>query len=322
MTEPLFAGVDAGASKTVCLVGDAERVLGRGIAGPGNPNVVGFDGHVAAVRAAVAGAWAAAGLTDSRPTRAWLGVAGSERPEMRERIRLAAAGALGAADVRVSHDAALILPAAGVRVGVALVAGTGSSAYGVGPAGCEITVGGWGYLFGDEGSGYELGRLALRAVSRAADGRGPATSLTTGLLGALGLEAPVDLLVRLYPAPPATEIAALARVVLGAAQEGDAVALSLVEDMAAELAALVRTGAGRAGLTSPGGDPPAGAPVDVVVAGGIAYAGSPVLPALAAALGTIGYSVRRLEVEPAFGALELARRPPASAAGQGDQKRR
>lgn len=332
MAEPLFVGVDAGASKTVCLVGDAGRVLGRGTAGPGNPNVVGFEDHVAAVRESAAAACAAAGLARlasarlpaARPrfARAWLGVAGSERPEMRERIRTATAEALGAADVRVSHDAALILPAAGLRVGVALVAGTGSSAYGVGPEGREVTIGGWGYLFGDEGSGYELGRLALRAVSWAADGRGPATVLTAGILGALGLEVPLDLLLRLYPAPPATEIAALARVVLEAAGEGDSVACGLVEGAAAELAILVRTGARRAGLTSPGGDPPVGTPVDVVAAGGIVHDGSPMLAGLAAALGPIGYRVRRLEAEPAFGALELARRPPTPVAGRGQQRGR
>lgn len=322
MAEPLFVGVDAGASKTVCLVGDGGRVLGRGTAGPGNPNVAGFQGHVTAVREAVAAAWAAAGLAHPRPVRAWLGVAGSERPEMRERIRAAMAEALGVAEVGVSHDAALILPAAGLRVGVALVAGTGSSACAVGPDGLETTIGGWGYLFGDEGSGYELGRLGLRAVSWAADGRGPATALTRGVLDALGLEVPLDLLLRLYPAPPATEIAALARVVLEAAVEGDAVARGLVEGAAAELAILVRTGARRAGLTSADGDPLVGTPVDVVAAGGVVQDGSPVLAALAAVLGPLGYRVRRLEAEPALGALELARRPPTPVAGRGQQRGR
>ncbi len=317
MAEPLFAGFDAGASKTVCLLGDAEQVLGRGIAGSGNPNVAGFEGHVRAVRESAAAAFEAAGLTRPRLARAWLGVAGSERPEMKERIRQAAAIALPAGEVRVSHDASLILPAAGLRVGVALVAGTGSSAYGVGPSGREVTIGGWGFLFGDEGSGYELGRLALRAVSHAADGRGPATVLTDRLLGALALDAPLDMLLRLYPAPPASEIAGLARIVLKAADEGDLVARSLVEGAATELAAIVRACARHVGLALPGGDPPAGPPVDVVVAGGIVHDRSPVLAALTTALGTFEYRVSLLEAEPAFGALELARGPLARACGPG-----
>lgn len=320
MAEALFAGFDAGASKTVCLVGDGERVLGRGIAGSGNPNVAGFDGHVRAVSASAAAAFSAAGLSRPRLVRAWLGVAGSERPEMQERIRAATAEVFGVDDVRVSHDASLILPAAGLWTGVALIAGTGSSAHGIGADGHEATVGGWGHLFGDEGSGYDLGRLALRAVTQAADGRGPATVLTGRLLGALHLAEPLELLERLYPAPPAAEIAALASQVLQAAEEGDAVAQHLVETAAAELATIVRACARAVGLVPDGDgeDAGPGRPVEVVAAGGIVHDGSPVYPALAIALGTFGYRVRRLEAEPALGALELARNPPAPV-GRRDQ---
>lgn len=311
MAEPLFAGFDAGASKTVCLVGDAEQVLGRGIAGSGNPHVAGFEGHALAVRESAAAAFAAAGLSEPRLTRAWLGVAGSERPEMRDRIRAATAEALRVDDVRVSHDASLILPAAGLRTGVGFVAGTGSSAYGVGTDGREAAVGGWGYLFGDEGGGYELGRLALRAISQAADGRGPATELTARILGALGLAEPPDLLRRLYPPPPASEIAALAGHVLGAADDGDPVARRLVAGSAAELVALVQGCARAVGLVREDGLAEPARPVDVVGAGGIAGDGSPVLAAVAATLATLGYRARRLEAEPAFGALQFARIPPA-----------
>ena len=77
----LFLGIDAGASKTLCLVGDAHAVLGRGMAGSANPNVAGLDGHTRAVREAAAAAFADAGLTACPVSRAWLGVAGSERSE-------------------------------------------------------------------------------------------------------------------------------------------------------------------------------------------------------------------------------------------------
>ena len=311
MADVLFMGFDAGASKTVCLVGDAEQVLGRGVAGSGNPNVAGFEGHVRAVRESAAAALAAAGMSEPRLTRAWLGVAGSERPEMRDRIRAAAAEALHVDDVRVSHDASLILPAAGLRTGVGFVTGTGSSAWGVGTDGREAAVGGWGYLFGDEGSGYELGRLALRAISQAADGRGPATELTARILGALGLAEPLDLLGRLYPPPPASEIAALAGHVLGAADDGDAVARRLVAGAAAELVALVQGCARAVGLVREDGLTESTRPVDVVGAGGLAGHGSPVFAAVSATLATLGYRARRLEAEPAFGAIEFARIPPA-----------
>ena len=182
-----------------------------------------------------------------------------------------------------------------------------------------MAVGGWGYLFGDEGSGYELGRLALRAVSQAADGRGEATVLTDRILR-LGLADPLDLLGRLYPAPPASEIAALAPIVIDAASDGDPVAKRIVAEGAAALAELVRASARAVGLGGSDG-PGAATPVDVVVAGGIARAGSPVLTALAADLGALAFRVRPLEAEPAFGALELARRPPVSAIRHGQPRR-
>jgi N-acetylglucosamine kinase-like BadF-type ATPase len=347
VAEPLFVGIDAGGSKTVCLIGDASRILGRGTAGPGNPNVVGMERHVEVVCAALEAARAAAGdsLGGAPLARAWLGVAGSEWPDVEDRIREAVAEALAIGDVHVSHDAALILPAAGLSTGVALVAGTGSAAFGVGPDGRSATVGGWGHVMGDEGSGHELGRLALRAVTQAADGRGPATALTERLLRELGVHDPIELRRRLYPAPPAPAVAALARVVLQAADDGDPVACRLVEDAARDLAAIVRTCAARVGLLDAGdpvanvdparagrsakdGDPAragdaveAGDPatdggpraprgqVEVVAAGGILGPGSPVLRALTAVLATDGCHVSRLEAEPALGALALARRP-------------
>ncbi len=316
----LFLGIDAGASKTVCLVGDVHAILGRGLAGSANPNVVGLEGHTRAVREAAAAAFADAGWSARPVSRVWLGVAGSERPETRNRIQAAAAAALASEDVRVSHDARLILPAAGLSVGVGLVAGTGSSAFGSGPDGSEVAVGGWGYLFGDEGSGYELGRLALRAVSQAADGRGEATVLTDRILRALGLVDPLDLLTLLYPAPPASEIAALAPTVIDAASDGDPVANRIVAAGALALADLVRVSARAVGLGGPDGSG-AARPVDVVVAGGIARVGSPVLSALVAGLGALAFHVRPLEAEPAFGALELARRPPVSASRPGQSRR-
>jgi N-acetylglucosamine kinase-like BadF-type ATPase len=301
-TPALYIGIDAGASKTVCLLGDSSEVLGRGIAGSGNPNVVGLEGHATAIRAAVDAAFADAGLAPAGVIRAWLGVAGSMRPETREAIRAGALDSLAAHEVFVSHDARLILPAAGLAAGVALVAGTGSAALGVAPDGTEATAGGWGYLFGDEGSGYELGRLALRAISQAADGRGPATTLTAAVLASLGMDEPAELLALLDPMRPASEIAGLGGLILEIANRGDAVATNLVDDTARALATLTYACADAAGLA---------APVEVVAAGGLVQVGSPVLAALSAALAPPTFRVRRLDAEPASGALILARRPPA-----------
>jgi N-acetylglucosamine kinase-like BadF-type ATPase len=315
VAERRFAGFDLGGSKTVCLIGDERRILGRGTAGGGNPSVVGLTGSASAVREAFAAAFREVRLgleggASPNLDSAWLGAAGADSPETVARLRAEVAGVLGCRTIEVSNDAALILPAAGMTAGVALIAGTGSFAQGTGPDGRITTAGGWGYLFGDEGSGYELGRLALRAVSHAADGRGPSTILTERILGALGLKQPRQLSVLLHPGPPASVIAQLARQVLVAAELGDAVARGLVDGAVTELAAMIRACSRRSGLAADTGEPVGTDPIGVVVAGGLASPGSPLVPALATELGPARYRVMPLTVEPAQGALALARRSP------------
>jgi N-acetylglucosamine kinase-like BadF-type ATPase len=83
------------------------------------------------------------------------------------------------ARIVIANDALIALVAGvGSAPGVVLIAGTGSIAYGRNARNEAARAGGWGYVLGDEGSGYWIGRQALRAVVRASDGRGPQTSLT------------------------------------------------------------------------------------------------------------------------------------------------
>jgi len=113
--------------------------------------------------------------------------------------------------------------------GVLLVVGTGSMAWGRDPSGREIRVGGWGGMLGDEGSGYWFGLGGLRAVARAADGRGPRTGLTETLLEALGLHDPPSLIPWASTATKG-EIAALAPRVLEAAFSGDPAGAELLKE--------------------------------------------------------------------------------------------
>jgi N-acetylglucosamine kinase-like BadF-type ATPase len=117
-----------------------------------------------------------------------------------------------------------------------LIAGTGSIAYGVSPDGYAARSGGWGYVLGDEGSGYWIGRAALRAVLREADQRGPATLLTPLLLKHFGVSEPQGLIHEVYHSnlKPAA-IGALARSVQAAFGEGDAVAIGILRGAADQL---------------------------------------------------------------------------------------
>lgn len=158
----LFAGIDGGQSSTVALIGNARGdVLGRGVAGPADE--VAQDERSTRQRDALEGALAEA-LRDARlPAdasfeRVVAGISGYEGttygvvPKFRAR------------DVRLLHDAPVAHAAAfGGDDGVIAIAGTGSVVYG--RKGEEaLTIGGWGYLFGDEGSAFWMAAEALRAA--------------------------------------------------------------------------------------------------------------------------------------------------------------
>ncbi|CAN5549913.1 BadF/BadG/BcrA/BcrD ATPase family protein [soil metagenome] len=313
MADALYLGVDAGGSKTVCLLGDRLTTLGRGEAGPANPSLAGVAGFRAALADATRDALRGSGSGRRRVARAWIGVAGGEAPGMRAALRGAALELLPVDEVVISHDARLILAAADVGSGIAVVAGTGSSVYGLAPDGREVIVGGWGHLLGDEGSGHDIALQALRAVTQAADGRGPATRLSAAIGEALGAATPAELRQRCYPAPQVPEIARLASIVLDLAPT-DEVAAAIVKRAAADLATAVEACRRRLGRSH--------TLVTVVAAGGLLRDGSPLLHRLAAELSASGgFAVEALIGEPAAGALALARDAPPNSRAMSEEER-
>jgi N-acetylglucosamine kinase-like BadF-type ATPase len=124
--------------------------------------------------------------------------------------------------------------------GIGLIAGTGAVVVAENSAGRRAYSGGWGYLVGDEGSGYWIGMRAVQAAARAQDGRAPLTILHERVLGFYEETDLRKVAHRIYGGEIGRpQLAALAPVVLRAAGEGDAVARSIVELAADELASLV-----------------------------------------------------------------------------------
>jgi N-acetylglucosamine kinase-like BadF-type ATPase len=184
--------------------------------------------------------------------------------------------------------------------GVAVIAGTGSMAFGRAPDGRTARAGGWGYLLGDEGSGYALALAALRAVARMADQRGPTTYLADMLLSHLALKQPQELIGAVYRGGldrPA--VAVLAPVVLEAAEAGDEVADAIVQKGAEQLALAVAAVARQLELTSP---------LPVALAGGLLVAAPGYRRRLTQALAKslIHPEPVMLIQEPAEGAVRLA----------------
>jgi N-acetylglucosamine kinase-like BadF-type ATPase len=126
--------------------------------------------------------------------------------------------------------------------GINVVAGTGSMTYGE-RAGRTNRVGGWGELFGDEGSAYWIGLEGLRAFSWMSDGRLPRTSLYEDVRAATGVEEDLDVIDVVFTrwGRSRGRIAALAPIVVAAAAQGDDMAERIVEQAVGHLVGLVET---------------------------------------------------------------------------------
>lgn len=300
----LVLGADLGGTTTRVLVArhDGTR-LGQGRAGPGNPV---SSPALAAGSLATALAAALVGLPAADVARAVLGVAGGS--------------ALRAGPWREEFDQ--VLAEAGVRVrpeyvgdvevafaagtaaadGAVLVAGTGASAGQVRGGELVRTASGHGWLLGDDGSAYWLGRAAVRAALDGLDaGEVPKGAAHEALSHLAGLDgggepAPVglvgeatrtrwkQLVVRVVSSRPPVRLADLARLVTDAADRGDPVAAALVDRAGTELVRpLLPLLAG-------------GAPL--VLAGGLVTPGSAVTHAVERALRAAGAGPRLLHAGP------------------------
>jgi N-acetylmuramic acid 6-phosphate etherase len=306
--ERLILGIDSGGSKTVAWLarwGESPEpeVIGRGGAGPANPQSVGFSVALANLTAAVTAAFSAVGLPRQRVTSAVLGAAGSDGEENRKAFSAWAEDMSLAAKFQVVHDAWPVL-AAGTpgTCGIALISGTGSLAFGRASDGRTARAGGWGFLMGDEGSGYALSVAGLRAAVQSADGRAGPTAILERLLDHFQLDRPQALVPAVYPlAGDRQRIAELAEIVLAAAAAGDAVAGRILQQAARDLAVMVAAVASQLDCRN--------GPVPLALAGGV-LVGTQLLSS------RLQEELRLLEVsigpvapvrEPVLGALKMAR---------------
>lgn len=244
-------GIDGGGTTTRAVVvrfeNGALRVLDRGEAASSNHYSAGFDTAIENIRLAANEALQCSniGYTD---IAAWgLGLAGactsSEQSLLQRYIAPLAQGAtvIVDEDVAAAHAGAFACFNTGsitLQSGVICIAGTGANSFGIGENGQRARADGLGQLLGDRGSGYRIGEYALRAACSAADGSGPTTKLLNRVLDSFQVTS-IDALVPLVYSSGFNKdrVAALVPVVLACAQEGDLVAIALLQKAAEELAA-------------------------------------------------------------------------------------
>ncbi len=317
MSEPrLILGIDGGGTKTAAriavLSADGQITeLGGAVGGPGNLRAVGPSAGKANLDAAIDQALTEAGVGSATISCAVLALAGSRQPEIRQLVRDWADGRRLADDVLVAHDIDPVLAAVRKEgAALAMIVGTGTVAGGMTGEGARFVRGGWGYWFGDEGSGFDLGRQGLAAVARAVDGTGPETALTERVLEHLDINEARLILERLETQGDVRrEIAACARVVLAAADDGDDVADKIRQQAATAAAALLHAAARELEARDGRGDAAKGPP-ELGLAGGVVTANAAFRNAMLTRLRELGTITAEptLIHEPVLGCLKLAAR--------------
>jgi N-acetylglucosamine kinase-like BadF-type ATPase len=231
---------DAERSDTVLLHPDGT-VIRHVSGGPANPSDIGSDQAVSNLHTMLEKILAGSGGLSAELRSAYVGFAGGWVGENQKRYYSILRQLLpGARHLDNSSDAINALTSGiGQEDGISLIAGTGSIAL-VRCCGTINQVGGWGYLIGDEGSSFEMGRLGLKFALMAIDGRGEMTSLVSSFAYHIGK--PVVQAVPDIYGGGKRYIAALAPLVIRASEEGDRVAAQIVDSCTEQLARMLQTG--------------------------------------------------------------------------------
>lgn len=262
--ERYVIGIDGGGSKTACVVMRYDRqIVGRGAGGPINTNFVDPETAKQSIESAVREALSKAGCKESQIDAVCIG-----GPSDRHLVEEHLSHILPGVRVMVAGEFEVCRAIAGSpEVCVVVVAGTGSAAIGRNANGETASAGGWGALFGDEGSGYDIGRKALIACAKAEDGRGEPTILTDLITSHLSLARFPDIINWAYRNGNRNrrDIAGLAPLVTQAAALGDRVARKILDDAAGELIDAVRSVVRRLCITD--------VPFDVIACGGMFRSG-------------------------------------------------
>ncbi len=268
-----YLGLDAGGTKTNCLIGDEQgTILGFGGAGCGNYEVHGVGPAGIQNRNAVEIALAQAGLELSDIAGIGMGIAGADLPEDYDMLDREIFAPLFKDVPRAFRNDSMAGLRGGTRnpYGIAIACGTGCVCAGRNVAGHEARVGGLGLEFGDECSGTGIGLTGLRRVWQARDGIIPETLLARKFVERARCTDTEDLFHKLYRRELVEkDLEPMSKLVFDAALEGDRAACDILVEGGKYLAAMVNAVARALVMT--------GDEFEVVMAGGVFKGSSPVL---------------------------------------------
>jgi N-acetylglucosamine kinase-like BadF-type ATPase len=266
VTAPVVLAVDGGNFKTDLALVRADGAALALVRGPqSSPHHLGVDGCVRVLEELLATAVRAAGLPNGDgPVAdvAQLLLAGVDFPSEEEEVLAAVSDRRLATRVSVGNDTYAVLRAGTERGwGVAIVCGSGINCLGVAPDGRQTRFPALGEITGDWGGGYDVGLAGVFAAARSEDGRGPRTSLEHAVPAHFGLGSPTELAEAIHRGRIAMRRITEVAPVVVAESRSDAVAGSIMDRLADEIAALVRVALVRLSLTEE--------PAEVLLGGGL-----------------------------------------------------
>ncbi len=232
-----YLAIDAGGTKADYALVDENKILARVRSGTIKRMRVDAETAGANLDTAMQELASLSGVDLRSVVRTCVGTAGETVPLVTDWLQRELSAAVGGellivGDVEIALDAAF--PG---QPGILVLAGTGSNVAGRTPHGQIFTSGGWGPILADQGSGSRIGYEALRALFLAID-RGVETSLLAAVLRFWELDSVADL-VAFANTAPSPDFSRLVRLVTDSAQQGDAVAQSVLHQQGWELAQLV-----------------------------------------------------------------------------------
>ncbi len=292
-----YLGIDGGGTKTDFALADKNGViLNRVILGASNPNDVGFEKAFATLKEGIET------VCDGYPydrISVFAGIAGCSSVENLPKIR-AFLQSFEFAHTDNHNDARNAVAASlDDGDGITVIMGTGSIAYA--KQGSSLyRIGGYGYLFGDMGSGFAIGRDAILAALQYEDGSGENTLLHEYIKEVRGTESVLEC-IDLFYKEGKKEIAKYAPLAIKACAAGDTKAKKIITENLSAIAALIKGGAKKL----------SGDTIKVVLCGGLTAAEDVILPILSSLLQdeTKRYEIGICRNSMVWGALRLAGMP-------------
>ncbi|KAF0818630.1 Kinase similar to eukaryotic-like N- acetylglucosamine kinase [Bacillus sp. ZZV12-4809] len=237
-------GIDGGGTKTKGVICDEKgRVYAEAAVGPTNPNSLGYEFVEKELSRLLGDLQQRAPEKYAEIKSSFAGMSGVDREEVKSKMgQLYKKYLPGDCLLKVDNDAVNALYSGTLgQPGVVNISGTGSITFGINDEGERTRVGGWGFLLDDSGSGFSIGKHALKAIFDEYDGFGEKTVLTSAIINTLKVKRVPELIPVIYDFTKAREtIASLSRLVVEAAEGGDLISQEILKQAGIEMGKNIR----------------------------------------------------------------------------------